>query len=126
MKKLLYLFPILAVMSLTVSCEKEDVSENENQLITKQEVIPKEDLQKIASLHFNNDDVEMIDFLLPDGTTEKNYLIEGDILMKPEQLDKLYSGSITSKQYRTYNLVYSPRNVNIIGFTGGGGQGLTS
>lgn len=33
---------------------------------------------------------------------------------------------ITNKQYRTYNLVSSPRNVNVIGFTGGGGQGLTS
>lgn len=33
---------------------------------------------------------------------------------------------ITNKQYRTYNLVSSPRNVNVIGFTGDGGQGLTS
>ncbi len=46
--------------------------------------------------------------------------------MSAEQLENLSAGKITSKQYRTYNLVSSPRTVSIIGFTGTGyGQDLS-
>lgn len=122
-----FLLSMLGAGIFLVSCEKEDISlENDEFLLDQEEKISKEDLKAISALHFNNQDVKVIDFLLPDGSTEKTYLIEGDIAMKPEQLKEMYSGNITTKQYRTYNLVYSPRNVNIMGFTGGGGQGLTS
>lgn len=80
----------------------------------------------ISSLHFNPSGDEMIDLLLPDGSTKPSYLIEGDILMDPEQMEAMSPAEITNKQYHTYNLVYSPKNVNVIGFTGGGSQGLTS
>lgn len=121
------LLSILGAGIFLASCEKEDVpSEKDEFLLEKEEKISKQDLKAISDLHFNTKDAKIIDFLLPDGTTEKTYLLEGDIAMKPEQLKEMYSGNITTKQYRTYNLVSSPRNVNVIGFTGGGGQGLTS
>lgn len=121
------LLSILGAGIFLASCEKEDVpSENDEFLLDREEQISKEDLKAISDLHFNNKDAKIVDFLFPDGSTEKTFLLEGDIVMHPDQLKELYSGNITSKQYRTYNLVYSPRNVNVIGFTGGGGQGLTT
>ncbi len=67
-----------------------------------------------------------MNLLLPDGSTKPSYLNEGNIPMDPEQLDAMSPAEITNKQYHTYNLVYSQRNVIVIGFTRGGGQGLTS
>ncbi|MEP6262461.1 MAG: M57 family metalloprotease [Gillisia sp.] len=122
-----FLLPIFVFGIFLTSCEKEDVpSETDEFLLDQEDQISKEDLKTIADLHFNNKDAKIVDFLFPDGSTEKTFLLEGDIVMNPDQLKEMYSGNITSKQYRTYNLVYSPRNVNVIGFTGGGGQGLTT
>lgn len=121
------LLPILGAGFLFMSCEKEEVSSSIAEVGEEfQEKITKEDLQLISSLHFNSKDAEVMDFLLPDGSTEKTFLIEGDILMNREQLKAMSSEDITSKQYRTYNLVNNNRNVNVIGYTGGSGQGLTS
>lgn len=107
-----------------VSCEKEEITQEEMEMVQQEEKISKETLEQVSSLHFNNKDVEMIDFLLPDGSTEKNLLIEGDIVMSPSQLLSMSPSTVTEKQYRTYNLV-NPGTVNVIGFTGGG-QALTS
>lgn len=120
---------IIATGALFASCEKEYLT-SENELASMdsstEQKVSKEDLKVISSLHFNPSGAEMIDLLLPDGSTKPSFLIEGDILIDQEQLETMSPAEITNKQYRTYNLVYSPRNVNVIGFTGGGGQGLTS
>lgn len=129
MKNLKNLLCVIAAGALFASCEKETlISENEPAAFgsSTEQTISKEDLETISSLHFNPSGAEMIDFLLPDGSTKPSFLIEGDILMDPEQLEAMSPAEITNKQFRIYNLVYSPRNVNVIGFTGGGGQGLTS
>ena len=123
------LLGILATGALFTSCQKEEATTPEETQIeetTQETKISKEDLKQIANLHFNTEDAETIDFLLPNGETKKSFLIEGDILLDEEQLESMSSASVTDKQYRTYNLVSSPRNVNVIGFTGGSGQGLTS
>lgn len=120
---------ILATGALFTSCQKEEATtpeETQMEESTQETKISKEDLKQIANLHFNTEDAETIDFLLPNGETKKSFLIEGDILLDEEQLESMSSASVTDKQYRTYNLVSSPRNVNVIGFTGGSGQGLTS
>lgn len=122
-----FLLSILGAGIFLTSCEKEEISsENDELLLKQEEKISKTDLQKISNLHFNSKDAKIIDFLLPDGSTEKTFLIEGDILINEEQLNAMSSGKITEKQYRTFNLVNNNRNVNVIGYTGGGGQGLTS
>ncbi|QED38965.1 peptidase [Antarcticibacterium arcticum] len=127
MKVTKLLLMILGTGFFFISCEKEEApSSMEASAEDFQEKISKEDLQLISSLHFNSKDAEIIDLLLPDGSTEKTFLIEGDILLNREQLNNMSSNNITSKQYRTYNLVSNYRNVNVIGYTGGSGQGLTS
>lgn len=112
------------------SCQKEDVNQTTSEELaeTDQESkISKETLDKIASLNFNSNEVEVFERTILNGETEESFLIEGDILLSKHQIDEMQPADITSKQYRTYNLVNSPRTINIIGFTGSGyGQGLTS
>ncbi|GAA0894403.1 hypothetical protein GCM10009122_40840 [Fulvivirga kasyanovii] len=54
-----------------------------------------------------------------------NYLLEGDIAVKPQDIrgmlgSSLYYKGPVGEQYHTYNLVFSlPRTIKIIGYTGG-------
>lgn len=124
-------FLIVFVFSILLSsCNKEesfpskDIKENND---LSQENLSKETLQQISNLHFNPDGAETFDFLMPDGTTKESILVEGDIVFSKDQLNQMNPSSITTKQYHTYNLVSSPRTINVIGYTGTGyGQNLTS
>ena len=125
MKKI-KLLSLLVVLSIITSCQKDEVAESNT--ITNETAdfdVSKEVIDKVADLHFNSKLVEKNKMLLPDGSYMDNYLIEDDIVMSEEQLFSMSSASITNKQYRTYNLVSSPRTINVIGFTGGS-QALTS
>tara|TARA_B100001063_G_C16680782_1_gene511629 strand:- start:185 stop:1021 length:837 start_codon:yes stop_codon:yes gene_type:complete len=124
-KKLLFLSVIAASLSFT-SCQKEQVSE-QTETIAVQETndISDQIRKKVSDLNFNSKHVEKNSMLLPDGSFTENYLIEGDIVMTEEQMNTMSTKSITDKQYRTYNLVSTPRTVNVIGYTGGS-QALTS
>lgn len=54
----------------------------------------------------------------PDGTTEKVYVIEGDIEMTPMQYREFLDNE--SRQYRTSNLVSNNQTITVIGYTGSG------
>ncbi len=129
MKKSIFTF-ILGSTILLTSCQKEEVSETTPTSVAEieqKDEISKETLEKIAALNFNSNEVETFERTILNGETEESYLIEGDIILSKEQVDEMQPANITTKQYRTYNLVSSPRTINIIGFTGSGyGQGLTS
>ena len=124
-KKLLFLSVVAASLSFT-SCQKEQVSE-QTETIAVQETneISDQIRKKVSDLNFNSKHVEKNSMLLPDGSFTENYLIEGDIVMTEEQMNTMSTKPITDKQYRTYNLVSTPRTVNVIGYTGGS-QALTS
>lgn len=112
------------------SCQKEDINESqsENQEITNPETAEVSEviLQKLEDFYLNTDGVKKIDFLLPDGSTQEMYQVEEDIIMSEEQIMALNIGmGITSRNYRTNNLVSQGRNISIIGYTGGG-QGLSN
>lgn len=124
--KCFQLFSAVLCVSLLVSCDKDEITDQKEVAFEKQEEISPQTLDLISSVHFNNNDVKVIDLLLPDGSTEKTLLLEGDILMSMDQLENMRPDKVTTKQYRTYNLVSSPRTINVIGYTGGAGQGLTS
>lgn len=98
------------------SCNKDDTN-SLNQEATKN--YP-QIFGKINSLSLNNKDVKVVKNTKLDGTTEDAFLIEGDILMTKEQLDKMdLYGGITTEQYRTNNLV-SPRTIRVVGLSGTG------
>lgn len=125
MKTIKLLSSLLAI-SLLMACNKDEVSEPETQLDQSVNMeVSKEIRKQVSDLHFNSKLVEANKMLLPDGSFTKNYLIEDDIVMSEEQLFSMSKASIDNKQYRTYNLVSTPRTVNVIGYTGGS-QALTS
>ncbi len=87
---------------------------------------------QFAELGFDTEDITTTDGneMLAPELEGGNYLLEGDIVITPENLEKMLQSSIHHKgavgeQYRTNNLVNSPRTISVIGFTGGS-NALTS
>lgn len=108
-----------------VSCDKDTALVEEEQ--TAAVGIPQDVLEKANSLHFNTFDMQETMLEKPGGKLEPAYLLEGDIIMTRDQLMNMdLGGDITSKQYRTNNLVSSPRVITIIGYTANNSNGLTS
>ncbi|WP_051935752.1 M57 family metalloprotease [Salegentibacter sp. Hel_I_6] len=123
------LLAVFTVSLVSISCQQEDIEnttpEAEAEAIS-QDKISKAVLSKLEALNFNTENVEISEFLLPDGTKKQTFIVEGDIAIDAEQLEAMQPGNITSKQYRTYNLVSAPRTINIVGWTGtGANQNLT-
>ena len=73
----------------------------------------------------NLDVTEPIDFLFPDGTSEKRLLVDGCIAMtKEELLELINQPEGQSRQYRTTNLV-NPQTITVVGWNSGT-YGLTN
>lgn len=113
-------------LTVFLSCQKEnDFNEeiNENSLESPTQDLSLEVTDDIISLlktnKYNVGETKVIDFMLPDGSTEKRIQVEGDITFSKAQLESLkeIDGS-SDKNYHTNNLV-SPRALTIIGYTGG-------
>lgn len=115
----------LGLVISVVSCSKDTAIVDEEQ--TEAAVgIPSDVLEKARSLHFNTFDMQEASFEKPNGKIEEGYMLEGDIFMTRDQLMNMeLGGDITSKQYRTNNLV-SNGVITIIGYTGNNSNGLTS
>ena len=115
---------ILGVGITVVSCSKDTavVDEEQDTAIG----IPQDVLEKARSLHFNTFDMQETTFEKPNGKIVEAYQMEGDIIMTRDQIMNMeLGGDITSKQYRTNNLV-SDGVITIIGYTGNNSSGLTS
>lgn len=76
----------------------------------------------------NLDDLEQVSIQRPDGTVDEVYMLEGDIELTAEQLSEIKDAMDAGlKQYRTSNLVSSPRTITVTGLSGyGGGYDLSS
>ncbi len=111
---------------LFTSCEKDELTTSpEEEALNINSEVPESVLQKIAALHFNPKGAEVGKIMLPDGSFEKTYIVEGDIALNANQLNNMSTSNIQDKQYRTFNLVSNNRTINVIGYTGGS-QALTS
>lgn len=107
-----------------VSCNKDTDTVNEEQEAAIG--IPQDVLAKAQSLHFNTFDMQEASMEKPGGKLEQGYMIEDDIFMTRDQIMNMeLGGDITSKQYRTNNLV-SDGVITIIGYTANNSNGLTS
>ena len=121
MKKLSLL--IFAVCFAFFSCQKD-----EDVLIDEQSVQEKypEVVKALEANYFNPSDLELIDLELPDGSFIEAFKVEGDMMFTKDQILNMSSGQgIQTKQYRTNNLV-GISTIDIIGYTGGGGFGLSN
>ncbi|WP_103068069.1 M57 family metalloprotease [Aquimarina sediminis] len=123
--KLLALSAIVA--GCITSCQKEEVASEINEV---DNVPTKEQLLKLTKMGVNtkNVTIETIEDL--DGSVG-DYFVNGTDLGIPVQglsdqvaLETLENGN---KQYRTRNLISSRnRTINVLGYTGGGGNGLSN
>jgi len=107
---------------LFTSCEKEENYEqaDQNSDLTRAKAYA----EKIG---YNPEHISISDFVFPDGTSEERIYIEDDIALTEADFYALEDMNSIAKQYRTTNLVTGTnRTIDVIGYTGGGGQGLTN
>ncbi len=133
MKKISF-FSVLMCMSVLFmfsSCSDDGInSVQEDDPITEESAEINDEMKDfLESLDIMIENAEVKPFHFPDGTTEDRVYLDGDITMSQSDFNELQNdprGEIDARQYRTYNLVNSPRTINVIGYTGGGGYGLTN
>lgn len=115
MKNYLKIFVTSGIL-IFASCEKDSTIETTDELSQE---ISKDILSKVAKIGFNPNGLEKRTVTDIDGTKEEVYLLEGDIQMTYDQIMKMDIGDgVQSKQYRTTNLVSTPRTVRVVGYTG--------
>ena len=118
---------MLGALSLLFSCQNEEPIADQKETLEQELEITPEILSQIEALSLNPEDVETITTTFPDGSTRTSLLIEGDIAISAAELESMRPVDISNKQYRTYNLVTSPRVIEVIGYTGlGFNQNLTA
>lgn len=112
---------LAATFSLSISsCQKDEFT-------SSQEVsISDETLVQIDDLGMSSLDVEVSSFTNPitGEFSPITYIVEGDILITPEQLVEMATSKVVgdvpmTEQYRTSNLVSAPQTISVIGYTGG-------
>ncbi|WP_166919631.1 M57 family metalloprotease [Flavobacterium poyangense] len=124
MKKLKPLLALSFVAVMLFSCNKEDETKKADQESLK---VTQDVLNKIDALALNNKDVQVIKNTKLDGSVEDAFLVEGDIMITQDQLNKMdLHGGITTEQYRTTNLVSAPRTIKVVGLSGTGTTALTT
>lgn len=115
----------IAVISLlfTACSPEEDVD-----IVDQPAKISGEIMAQFKDLGFDVSDIAITQGydLLDPALESGNYLLEGDIIITPDNLDKMLQSDIqhtgvVGEQYRTNNLVRGlPRTISVIGYTGGG------
>lgn len=120
MKKIKIFLAMQAAVCLTffTSCENENSESTGITTAAETSEIPQDILDKIEALAFNTNDVTYSDFLMPDGTYEKRYFVEGHIALTEQYINTMeLNGGVQSEQYRTNNLV-DDGVYTILGYTG--------
>ncbi len=113
----------IALSVFIVSCQQEEEVQLEEQSVTQE--YPKI-AKKLEAMHFNINGLEKVDFVLPGGEVQEMFKVEEDMLFTRVQIEEMkVEGGITTKQYRTRNTVRNG-SIDILGYTGGGGFGLSS
>lgn len=119
---------ILSCIVITACSEDEnsvndDLLENGNfpkeQSIIKEYEITSEDIIKIRKLDFNTLGLSLVDMKETDGTITKYYIIEGDIVVKANHVDKMIPEKGTAAQYHSNNIVSNNRTITVRGVTQG-------
>lgn len=123
--KLTIALAIVAIFGIAQSCSDQAIKPDMPQPITDQL------RADFAALGFDVSDLQTVNRYNPlTGETEFNYLLEGDIHISPASFEDMKKSPVhhigaVGEQYRTTNLVSSPRNISVIGYTGGS-NALTS
>ena len=119
MKKIRIIAMLFIATLVLVSCQKEDTLDTET---VSKEKYP-EIAAKLQKMYFSAEGLEIIDLELPDGTKQKMFEVEGDMVFSKEHIEKAKVFTDV-KQYRAYTIVTVPwwvgvRTLKIMGYTGG-------
>jgi len=109
MKRIIY-FGAITLLGMVSALGISSCNSDESVNSKKDDVISPDIIEKFTNLGFDAVDMQMVD---------GNYLLEGDIIVTPEALanmtDPIIVNGANGEQYKTYNLVSSPRTINIKG-----------
>jgi hypothetical protein len=116
------LFSFAIAIAFLTSCQNLDSQEE-----IQSGDITDEVKAQFTELGFDVSDITLVekDNPLTGEVGGYDYLLEGDIIISPDQLQDMLKSDIhhlgaVGEQYRTFNLVGGlPRNINVIGYTGG-------
>ncbi|WP_106792991.1 M57 family metalloprotease [Aquimarina sp. Aq78] len=115
------------VTGCITSCQKEEIATEINET---NNTPTKEQLLKLESMGVNTEDVSVKTITDLDGSSADYFVNGTDLgipvvgLVNQPSLESLDNGM---KQYRTRNIVSSRnRTINVLGYTGGGGNGLSN
>ncbi len=115
---------LLLVGASFFACQSEDNNQPE---AVAENGVSTEIVAKLANFDMNPDGAKKVDYVLPNGEFTPMYQIEGDIHMTEAEINSLPNlQELSGRNYYTNNLVAQNTVINIIGFTGGGGFGLSS
>jgi len=99
---------LVGVATAFSACNNEDSAVSPT--ISKQDEVTPALMQKFTDLGFDAVDMQIVN---------GNYILEGDILITPEQLASMKGPTTlngpSGEQYRTYNLVSTPRTITVNG-----------
>ncbi|NBP68896.1 MAG: peptidase [Cytophagia bacterium] len=101
------------------------ISCTETSVRTEVEDVPSAVKIQLASLGFDVSDVQKVSSKNPiTGELMKGYLLEKDMFLSEEDITSMSSSSVhhvgaVGEQYRTNNLVSSPRTIRVLGYTSG-------
>ena len=143
MKTTLFAVAVCGLFALTSCAEQDNLLSEQAQPLSETNFIvdenedgntnlPSLDVDEVdmytnvdESLGLDFSSVDKQEVARPDGTTDIVYVIEDDIALSEEEFNSLRQmDDAMLKQYRTNNLV-SIGTINVIGYTGGGGFGLS-
>ncbi len=115
------LFTILILIFIT-SCQKDPIDDypppdaQSPEEVTEPVLVSEEFLALLKENQFYPGEVRLTQMLLPDGSHEPRYLVEGDLLFTQSNLEAMGKAkSLDSKNFHTYNLV-TPGTLTIIGY----------
>lgn len=126
-KGVMYVITCMAVTVMMSSCQDDEMANEIDNSIVSEEV-----KDQLKNLGFDPSDAYREEFSNPlNGERGYNYVVEGDILISDEQLEKMSNSELFhtgkfAEQYRTTNLVSQNRTINVIGYTGNNANGLDS
>jgi len=112
---------ITLTVTLFISCEQEtnEIDYLEETVISNE--ISQKIISQLSSYDINTDDIQLVDFMLPNGKTIPMYQMEGDLHMSESQIQNLNSlEGLSAKNYHTNNLVSQNTVIDVIGYTGSG------
>ncbi|SNR16719.1 M57 family metalloprotease [Tenacibaculum jejuense] len=115
---------LLLVGASFFACQSEDNNQPE---AGADNGVSAEIISKLADFDVNTNNVKKVDFVLPNGDVTPMYQAEGDLHFTEDKINDLPNlQDLSERNYYTNNLVAQNTVIDIIGFTGGGGFGLSN